>query len=622
MAVDWGLALQQTGKEALGTIDAFNAGQAATLKRNEMIQQRNARAAAAPQIAAGNYDQAASTALQGGDINYAEAIGKLGGDHRKQLADEADALGSVAYGLKQLPPDQRAAAFQQAIPALKARGFSDQELAAGGQDLSDGALDGHINTAQSVKDMVAAHEKANEPTTTQRELASAGIVPGDPRYAEAVLGHVNPSQFMSFGSDATGRQLIQTRGMTGGGGPVSGGAPSGSGGAPISIQNNNPGALRPDGKSQWQGATPGAPGGFLAFDTPENGRRAQIINLQNQARLHGINTLAALTEKYAPQSDGNDPNAYAARIGAALGVDPNAPINLADPQIASRVADAMAAVESGGSPARGESAPQAQAGGGPRVVMSTPPVAESDTVSLDPHTVEYLAQNFVATGGSLPPLGRGRQATALLEAIITRAAQIAQGNGQNGADLALGKADYKSGGTSLTQQSKMLNAVRANETTANKNMQLFMEASKKVPGQTDYPLLNRVMQAGAYASGNADVAAMRTASEVFAQEYGKAISGSGNGSAALSDSAAAHARSVIDQAGSPKQKIAAMQTLTKDMHNRIEAFEQGIDKIRGQIRNGGGGGSAPRKIANAAEYRALPSGTVFLDPTGVKRKKP
>lgn len=148
--------------------------------------------------------------------------------------------------------------------------------------------------------------------------------------------------------------------------PAAPAAPGGSAGvgAPVSIRNNNPGALRDDGRSKWRGMT-GSKDGFLQFDTPENGRRAQVINIMNQQRLHGINTVQDLVTKYAPSSDNNDPVAYANTVASAIGVAPGDKVNLADPVVAGKLADAMASVESGGAPgtvqAAGATAAPAQA---------------------------------------------------------------------------------------------------------------------------------------------------------------------------------------------------------------------------------------------------------------------
>lgn len=367
MAINFGLS--ESGGGYLDTLQAFALGRESKLQQHK----QQGREKASQQLGAGDIGGARTTAIQTGNNDMATSIGAMHDDDRKVLAEQSEVIGSTAYGLRQLPKEQRSQALLAAVPALRARGLSPDEIRAAAADLSDGALDGYINAATTVKDHIAAMPK---PTDAQQNLQAAGVQPGTPEFKEAMLGHVNPSQFMEFGSDATGRQLIQTRGMTGGGGQSSGapGAPAPGGGS-ITQRYNNPGAIRPDGQSQWQGMTGVSPEGFVTFDTPENGRRAGIINVQNQAKLHGIQTLGDLFQKYAPSSDGNDPVAYAARVGQSIGVRPDQPINLADPQVAAAVFDAgIVPVERGGSPSPQQAQQQPQ--NGPRVVASTPPIAK------------------------------------------------------------------------------------------------------------------------------------------------------------------------------------------------------------------------------------------------------
>lgn len=110
-----------------------------------------------------------------------------------------------------------------------------------------------------------------------------------------------------------------------------------------SVQSNNFGNIRPVGGQ-----------GFNSYPTPVDG----IAAMSHQLSLYAVGspatggkpltTLNQLTATYAPKGDGkNDPVAYAKRLGAALNVDPDAPINLADPGLQSKLIPAMTAVEQG-----------------------------------------------------------------------------------------------------------------------------------------------------------------------------------------------------------------------------------------------------------------------------------
>jgi len=115
-------------------------------------------------------------------------------------------------------------------------------------------------------------------------------------------------------------------------------APTTDGGGGGWTSDNNFGNIRPTGASS----------GFNTYATPQEGVAAMSSNLAAYASKHGINTLNGLTARWAPKGDGNnDPTAYAASLGKMLGLDPDAPINLGDPLLQSRLIPAMAQIEKG-----------------------------------------------------------------------------------------------------------------------------------------------------------------------------------------------------------------------------------------------------------------------------------
>ena len=117
--------------------------------------------------------------------------------------------------------------------------------------------------------------------------------------------------------------------------------------APRAVRNNNPGNLRWDGKSQWQGMTGVDDSGFVKFDSPESGQRALSINIANQGNLHGINTVRGLIGKYAPPTDNNDTEAYIATVAKGLGVGPDDQIDPSDPRINTALQASITPVEAG-----------------------------------------------------------------------------------------------------------------------------------------------------------------------------------------------------------------------------------------------------------------------------------
>ena len=90
----------------------------------------------------------------------------------------------------------------------------------------------------------------------------------------------------------------------------------------VALDGNNPGGMS-DGKwAKTQVGYVGANGRYAAFDTIEHGEQA----MQNLLRFyirHGINTPAAITAKWAPKEDKNDPKSYAQQVARRMhvGVD-------------------------------------------------------------------------------------------------------------------------------------------------------------------------------------------------------------------------------------------------------------------------------------------------------------
>lgn len=134
------------------------------------------------------------------------------------------------------------------------------------------------------------------------------------------------------------------------------------GGPSRADRNNNPGNLKslPNGE-QWAGQTGVDSGGFATFANPEAGTAAAEKNLIAKQTVHGLTTLndiiGAPGVGWAPAADGNNPGAYAAAVGKAVGVDPSKPIDLvSNPDLRHKVMSAMFAVERGGTPVTGSPA--------------------------------------------------------------------------------------------------------------------------------------------------------------------------------------------------------------------------------------------------------------------------
>lgn len=108
-------------------------------------------------------------------------------------------------------------------------------------------------------------------------------------------------------------------------------------------RNNNPGNLNFVGQA---GASLEKPGGrFAKFETAYDGLRAMARQLTLYAQ-RGINTVEGIISTWAPSSE-NNTGAYVNAISSKLGVNPNAALNLQNPQVLSQLMDGIIRHENG-----------------------------------------------------------------------------------------------------------------------------------------------------------------------------------------------------------------------------------------------------------------------------------
>lgn len=212
-------------------------------------------------------------------------------------------------------------------------------------------------------------------------------------------------------------------------------APQPVGAEPRGIRNNNPLNIRDGGFASGQEGYQGSDGAFARFATAEQGMQAADRLLQSYAR-RGLVTPLSIISRWAPRGDGdNNPEEYAATVSRAMGIGPNDTLNMDDPAVRRRLAEAMSVVENGRGGSSTSGATSATAAASPQVgadvvaqapdysadkallrsfdASSTegrPQIAQRDQFGLTPADWFGAAGGFFSGRNPMESLGRGTTA--------------------------------------------------------------------------------------------------------------------------------------------------------------------------------------------------------------------
>ena len=112
------------------------------------------------------------------------------------------------------------------------------------------------------------------------------------------------------------------------------------------IRNNNPGNIR-KGSTAWQGLAPEqSDSAFLQFDDMEHGIRAIAVTIKTYSQKYGLNSIAGIINRWAPPNE-NATGAYVQHVADALGVAPDAFIQVSDPGVMEQLVRAIIKQENG-----------------------------------------------------------------------------------------------------------------------------------------------------------------------------------------------------------------------------------------------------------------------------------
>ncbi len=228
--------------------------------------------------------------------------------------------------------------------------------------------------------------------------------------------------------------------------------------------------------------------------------------------------------------------------------------------------------------------------------------ARSDMAGLTDDDYKMAGEQYARTG-VMPAMGRD---SITRGKIVHAANQWARDNGLTAQDLVTAQAAYAGDKESLKKFQAQRDQIVSFEQTAQKNLQLMLDAGKKLI-DTGSPLLNKPLRSlNRGALGSDEQAAFDAAQLIATNEVAKVTSGGGLGGV-LSDSARHEMKEAMGTAPTIGNMIAVAKILQKDMENRHQSMDATLSDIKGRIGGGGRGEGAPA-TSQPAPANALPNG--------------
>ncbi|MGQ7939119.1 hypothetical protein [Paraburkholderia sp. D1E] len=253
-----------------------------------------------------------------------------------------------------------------------------------------------------------------------------------------------------------------------------------------------------------------------------------------------------------------------------------------------------------------------------QVIAST----NGDDAKFSPDDLKFLAQQARAGDTSVyQNLGRGAQGAKNIIALRREVMKQETEAGGTGADVAAANAGFQGEkAAARTGATKAANVGMA-VTEAQQTFPLVRQASAALP-RTEFPGVNRALQAAQTGTGDPRVVALGTALNTSVNAYARAISPSGTPT--VSDKE--HARELLSTASTPEQLNAVLSMMEKEMSAASKAPTEVMNRqkarISGRDTPTASDTGTPVRVSSDAEYNNLPSGAEFIAPDGSHRKKP
>lgn len=219
------------------------------------------------------------------------------------------------------------------------------------------------------------------------------------------------------------------------------------------------------------------------------------------------------------------------------------------------------------------------------------PIHQNNSGLLDHPTIDAMARQAMSGDTSVfTNLGRGAQGAENVIAVRKRIAELNSSSGETGSEQAVRNAEFfgvKAGQRTLGTRSANIELAA----TEFKQVLPVVQAASKAVSRTNYPDLNRIIQAFEEKTGDPNIVKFGGGVNTLVNLYARAISPSGTPTVSDKD----HARLILNRAWSQGQFDAAVGMMSQE----IDAALSSPDKVRDAMRERFLGGQA--KPAAGAE---------------------
>lgn len=284
-----------------------------------------------------------------------------------------------------------------------------------------------------------------------------------------------------------------------------------------------------------------------------------------------------------------------------------------------RSQDARASLEE-----RRQAAQESRALRGETIALRKQQIAATngDDAKFSPDDLTFLAQQARQGDTSVyQNLGRGAQGAKNIIALRREVMKQEREAGGTGADIAAANVSFQGEKAAARTGATKATNVGMAVTEAQQTFPLVRQASAALP-RTEFPGVNRALQAAQTGSGDPRVIALGTALNTSVNAYARAISPSGTPT--VSDKE--HARELLNTANTPEQLNAVLGMMEKEMAAASKAPTEVMNRqkarVSGREAPSASDTGAPVRISSDSEYNALPSGAEFTAPDGSHRRKP